>query len=79
MASHRNSDSSKNNCESPNRAPTETASPTELSIVVDELLNSLSNKFAGVSSEIFAKMDDMSRRLDNLESIMNATNKQNPK
>lgn len=29
--------------------------PAELSAVVDELLNTLSNKFAGVSSEIFAK------------------------
>jgi hypothetical protein len=31
------------------------SAPAELSAVVDELLNSLSNKFAGVSSEIFAK------------------------
>jgi heat shock factor-binding protein 1 len=55
--------------------------------VVDELLNSLSNKFAGVSSEIFAKsitpslgllsqrlisdiVDEMSRRLDNLEATL---------
>jgi len=29
--------------------------PAELSVVVDELLNSLSNKFANVSSDIFAK------------------------
>lgn len=34
---------------------TDTSAPAELSAVVDELLNSLSNKFAGVSSEIFAK------------------------
>ncbi|KAK8001930.1 hypothetical protein PG991_014152 [Apiospora marii] len=40
--------------------------------VLEELLNSLSNKFAGVSSEIFAKMDEMSRRLDNLESALKA-------
>ncbi|KAK3501616.1 hypothetical protein B0T13DRAFT_463841 [Neurospora crassa] len=40
----------------------------ELSVQLEDLLNTLSNKFAGVSSEIFAKMDDMSRRLDNLES-----------
>ncbi|CCU75071.1 Bgt-2742 [Blumeria graminis f. sp. tritici] len=47
----------------------ESSAPTDdLSAVVDELLNSLSNKFAGVSSEIFAKMDDISRRLDNLEA-----------
>lgn len=30
-------------------------SSDELTAVVEELLNSLSNKFAGVSSEIFAK------------------------
>jgi len=47
-----------------------TDAPAELSAVVDELLNSLSNKFAGVSSEIFAKMDEMSRRLDNLEATL---------
>ncbi|KAK1776480.1 hypothetical protein QBC45DRAFT_419265 [Copromyces sp. CBS 386.78] len=40
----------------------------ELSVQLEDLLNTLSNKFAGVSSEIFAKMDEMSRRLDNLES-----------
>jgi len=50
---------------------TEATAPAELSAVVDELLNSLSNKFAGVSSEIFAKMDEMSRRLDNLEANLN--------
>ncbi|KAK7954963.1 hypothetical protein PG996_015770 [Apiospora saccharicola] len=44
----------------------------ELTVVVEELLNSLSNKFAGVSSEIFAKMDEMSRRLDSLESALKA-------
>jgi len=33
----------------------DSTAPTELAAVVDELLNSLSNKFAGVSSEIFAK------------------------
>jgi heat shock factor-binding protein 1 len=48
---------------SPNHVPlilklqttTDASAPAELSAVVDELLNSLSNKFAGVSSEIFAK------------------------
>ncbi|TVY93350.1 hypothetical protein LAWI1_G001290 [Lachnellula willkommii] len=49
---------------------TEASAPAELSVVVDELLNALSNKFAGVSSEIFAKMDEMSRRLDNLEQTL---------
>ncbi|KAK3997622.1 hypothetical protein QBC44DRAFT_315237 [Cladorrhinum sp. PSN332] len=42
----------------------------ELTAQVEDLLNTLSNKFAGVSSEIFAKMDEMSRRLDNLEAQM---------
>lgn len=51
---------------------TDASTPAELSAVVDELLNSLSNKFAGVSSEIFAKMDEMSRRLDNLEATLQA-------
>jgi heat shock factor-binding protein 1 len=61
----------------------------ELTAQIDELLNTLSNKFSGVSSEIFAKsksnlwiagtcetvltnvayeVDEMSRRLDNLEA-----------
>ncbi|KND93745.1 hypothetical protein TOPH_01815 [Tolypocladium ophioglossoides CBS 100239] len=31
----------------------------DVTAAVEELLNSLSNKFAGVSSEIFAKMDEM--------------------
>ncbi|KAF4985452.1 hypothetical protein FGRMN_11203 [Fusarium graminum] len=48
----------------------------DVTAAVEELLNSLSNKFAGVSSEIFAKIltlyqvDEMSRRLDNLESAL---------
>ncbi|KAH7033110.1 heat shock factor binding protein 1-domain-containing protein [Microdochium trichocladiopsis] len=50
----------------------ETTSTDELTAVVEDLLNSLSNKFAGVSSEIFAKMDEMSRRLDNLEAALKA-------
>ncbi|KAI6710165.1 hypothetical protein JHW43_007297 [Diplocarpon mali] len=52
----------------------DSTAPAELSAVVDELLNSLSNKFAGVSSEIFAKMDEMSRRLDNLEATLQNSN-----
>ncbi|KAI2464879.1 heat shock factor binding protein 1-domain-containing protein [Annulohypoxylon bovei var. microspora] len=44
----------------------------ELTAVVEELLDSLSNKFTTVSSEIFAKMDDMTRRLDSLESALQA-------
>ncbi|KAM7209149.1 heat shock factor-binding protein 1 [Naviculisporaceae sp. PSN 640] len=45
----------------------------ELTAQLEDLLNTLSNKFAGVSSEIFAKMDEMSRRLDNLEAQLVAT------
>lgn len=51
-------------------ADTSTDDVAELNAAVEELLNSLSNKFAGVSSEIFAKMDEMSRRLDNLEATV---------
>ncbi|KAI9793862.1 MAG: hypothetical protein M1816_007114 [Peltula sp. TS41687] len=45
-------------------------SPAELSAVVDGLLDSLTNKFSGVSKEIFGKMDDMARRLDALEELV---------
>ncbi|ORY71873.1 heat shock factor binding protein 1-domain-containing protein [Pseudomassariella vexata] len=55
----------------------EATSSDELTAVVEDLLSSLSNKFAGVSSEIFAKMDEMSRRLDNLEAALQANQKSN--
>ncbi|KAK0392356.1 hypothetical protein NLU13_1851 [Sarocladium strictum] len=42
----------------------------DVTAAVEELLNSLSSKFAGVSSEIFAKMDEMSRRIDTLEAAL---------
>ncbi|EKD19924.1 hypothetical protein LZ554_004580 [Drepanopeziza brunnea f. sp. 'monogermtubi'] len=71
MASNPSSSSPDNNASS--RNSTTDAAPAELSAVVDELLNSLSNKFAGVSSEIFAKMDEMSRRLDNLEAALQSS------
>ncbi|KAH6892096.1 heat shock factor binding protein 1 [Thelonectria olida] len=44
--------------------------PADVQSAVEELLNSLSNKFAGVSSEIFARMDEMQRRIDNLEAAL---------
>ncbi|KAF2806495.1 uncharacterized protein BDZ99DRAFT_394408, partial [Mytilinidion resinicola] len=44
----------------------------ELTAVVDELLGQLSNKFSTISSELLSKMDDMSRRLDNLEATIQA-------
>ncbi|CAD6506075.1 BgTH12-07006 [Blumeria graminis f. sp. triticale] len=69
MASNDSESISKINRISVTTTAMESSAPTDdLSAVVDELLNSLSNKFAGVSSEIFAKMDDISRRLDNLEA-----------
>jgi len=68
MASNQASNSPNDNRLSTNS--NDASAPAELSAVVDELLNSLSNKFAGVSSEIFAKMDEMSRRLDNLEATL---------
>ncbi|TQV99297.1 hypothetical protein V2A60_004774 [Cordyceps javanica] len=47
---------------------------TELNAAVEELLNTIQNKFAGVSSEIFAKLDDMSSRLDKLEAELRENN-----
>ncbi|KAF1837740.1 hypothetical protein BDW02DRAFT_565666 [Decorospora gaudefroyi] len=42
----------------------------QLTAVVDDLLNQLNSKFSTISSELLAKMDDMSRRLDNLEATI---------
>ncbi|KAI0872752.1 heat shock factor binding protein 1-domain-containing protein [Hypoxylon argillaceum] len=53
-------------------------SSDELTTVVEELLNSLSNKFTTVSGEIFAKMDEMSRRLDSLEAALRANEEKAP-
>jgi heat shock factor-binding protein 1 len=39
---------------------------------VDDLLNQLNTKFTTISSDLLSKMDDMSRRLDNLESQIQA-------
>lgn len=52
-----------------------TEAPAELTAVVEDLLNQLTTKFSTISSEMIAKMDDMSRRLDSLETIIqqNAT------
>lgn len=72
MARNEESSSPDNTQLSVTSTTTDASAPAELSAVVDELLNSLSNKFAGVSSEIFAKMDEMSRRLDNLEATLQA-------
>ncbi|RYO94423.1 hypothetical protein DL766_002771 [Monosporascus sp. MC13-8B] len=70
---------SPNNSEIGNDENKETSSSAdELTIVVEDLLNSLSSKFAGVSSEIFAKMDEMSKRLDNLEAALQANQESSP-
>ncbi|PHH64968.1 hypothetical protein CDD81_3605 [Ophiocordyceps australis] len=54
----------------PNATDKPNVANADVSAAVEDLLNSLSNKFASVSSEIFAKMDDMSRRLDKLEGAL---------
>ncbi|ODA84041.1 hypothetical protein RJ55_02559 [Drechmeria coniospora] len=46
------------------------SSSADVNAAVEELLSSLSDKFASISSEIFAKMDEMSRRIDGLESAL---------
>ncbi|KAL7797590.1 heat shock factor binding protein 1 domain-containing protein [Trichoderma ceciliae] len=65
-----NRDSLASNPAAPNVKQNTEDSSADVTAAVEELLNSLSNKFAGVSSEIFAKMDEMSRRLDNLEAAL---------
>ncbi|KAI4152408.1 MAG: hypothetical protein LQ341_000715 [Variospora aurantia] len=47
--------------------------PNELIKAVDELLDNLSAKFSKVSTEVFAKMDEMAQRLDELEASIKAT------
>lgn len=49
-----------------------TDSSSELAAVVDDLLNQLNTKFTTISSDLLSKMDDMSRRLDNLEAQIQA-------
>ncbi|KAL1980156.1 hypothetical protein VTN96DRAFT_4587 [Rasamsonia emersonii] len=56
---------------------TSTATPTdtgagaqELAAAVDDLLDQLQHKFDKVSTEIFGKLDDMARRLDELEASL---------
>ncbi|KAL7903534.1 hypothetical protein HDV63DRAFT_127840 [Trichoderma sp. SZMC 28014] len=63
MASNRDSVAS-------NPAANGDESNADVTAAVEDLLNTLSNKLSGVSSEIFAKMDEMSRRLDSLEAAL---------
>ena len=40
---------------------------------MEDLLDSLSKKFATVSTEILEKMDSMNRRLDAMEQALNSS------
>ncbi|KAI5807014.1 hypothetical protein EDC01DRAFT_637830 [Geopyxis carbonaria] len=53
-----------------NDSTTSTDNAPDLTAVVDDLLDSLSSKFASVSSEIFEKIEGMSRRLDAMEQTL---------
>jgi hypothetical protein len=46
------------------------SSANELTAAVDDLLSTLRAKFTGATTEMLAKMDDMSRRLDSLEQTL---------
>ncbi|KAJ5690219.1 hypothetical protein N7462_004611 [Penicillium macrosclerotiorum] len=45
----------------------------QLTAAVDELLDQLQSKFDHVSKEMFGKLDDMTRRLDELEASLTAS------
>ncbi|KAF1989886.1 hypothetical protein K402DRAFT_390216 [Aulographum hederae CBS 113979] len=61
-----------------NLETTDTGTATsELSNVVDELLTQLSTKFSTISGDLLAKMDDMSKRLDNLEATIQSQARNN--
>ncbi|KAJ5152322.1 hypothetical protein N7492_010617 [Penicillium capsulatum] len=45
----------------------------QLTAAVDELLDQLQSKFDTVSKEMFGKLDDMTRRLDELEASLSAS------
>ena len=44
--------------------------------MVDELLDGLSSKFASVSSEIYGKIEAMSKRLDEMEESLKQQQKE---
>ncbi|RAL00877.1 heat shock factor-binding 1 family protein [Aspergillus ibericus CBS 121593] len=53
----------------PPTTSTQTTDPQgQFSAAVDDLLDQLQHKFDGVSREMFGKLDDMARRLDELEA-----------
>ncbi|OQE32584.1 hypothetical protein PENFLA_c001G01978 [Penicillium flavigenum] len=45
----------------------------QLTAAVDDLLNELQTKFDKVSTEMFGKLDDMTKRLDELEASLAAS------
>ncbi|CAF9934484.1 MAG: hypothetical protein ALECFALPRED_005961 [Alectoria fallacina] len=51
-----------------------TGEENDLVKAVDSLLNNLGPKFSKVSAELFAKMDEMSQRLDDMEAAIKAGN-----
>lgn len=51
-----------------------TGDQNDLVKAVDNLLNNLGPKFSKVSAELFAKMDEMSQRLDDMEAAIKAGN-----
>ncbi|KAE8148948.1 heat shock factor binding protein 1-domain-containing protein [Aspergillus avenaceus] len=45
----------------------------QFNMAVDELLDQLQHKFDNVSREMFGKLDDMARRLDELEASLSVS------
>ncbi|WEW61008.1 hypothetical protein PRK78_006497 [Emydomyces testavorans] len=54
-------------------ASKEDNSAQNLAVAVDDLLDQLQHRFTNVSNEIFGKLDDMARRLDELEASLTNT------
>ncbi|MCJ1431308.1 hypothetical protein MMC27_000659 [Xylographa pallens] len=52
---------------------------TEMSTLLDEMLENLTAKVDQVGEEINAKLDEMSRRLDNLEASILSQTKEEPR
>ncbi|MCJ1376960.1 hypothetical protein MMC17_000050 [Xylographa soralifera] len=52
---------------------------TEMSTLLDEMLENLTTKVDQVGEEINAKLDEMSRRLDNLEASILSQTKEEPR
>ncbi|PLB38126.1 heat shock factor-binding 1 family protein [Aspergillus candidus] len=53
---------------SPSSQPTDAQG--QLTAAVDDLLDQLQHKFDNVSRDMFGKLDDMARRLDELEASL---------